>query len=194
MQSRDYLYFKGQRFTLIDVEKGKQIIDYGHFNIPKISGGFCSSCWRGYEAIYSVEKKQLWGIMIEHIFLDDEKRSNKVPVYFTGSCIIALDDENEINNSDFLEAYLDYNYAYELHFTRGILNKINDISQAIQEAKEIDKSDQCDYFKKRELLARKYLKYKYDQHNTYKWRYPAAVKLEKEFKMIWESRRKNERL
>ena len=39
MQSRDYFYYKGQRFTLIDVEKGKQIIDYGRFNIPKVSRG-----------------------------------------------------------------------------------------------------------------------------------------------------------
>lgn len=192
MQSRDYFYFKGQRFTLIDVEKGKQIIDYGRFNIPKESRSYCSRCWRGYETIYSVEKKQLWGIIKENFSLDDERCSNKKPVYFTGSCIIALDDETKLNNSDFLEAYLDYKYAYELHFTRGILNKINDLSQAIQEAKEINESDRDDYFKKRELLARKYLKYNYDQHNTYKWRYQAAVKLEKELISFWESRRKNE--
>lgn len=193
MQSRDYFYYKGQRFTLIDVEKGKQIIDYGRFNIPKVSRGFCSSCWRGYEAVYSVEKKQLWGIIKERIFLDDEKYSNKVPVYFTGSCIIALDDENEMNNSDFLEAYLDYKCAYELHFTRGILNGINDISKAIQEAKELENANRDEYFKERELLARKYLKYNYDEHKTYKWRYPAAVKWEKVFSSFWESRpKKNE--
>ncbi|MCR5599858.1 MAG: hypothetical protein K6G33_03815 [Ruminococcus sp.] len=190
MQSRDYFYFKGQKFTLIDVEKGKQIIDFGRFNIPKIKQGYCSSCWRGYTAVYSVEKKQLWGIKYNRESGDIEDVSRKTPVFFTGSCIIALDNNRDLKNSDQLADFLSFEYAFELHFTRGILTEINDISKAIQEAKELENDNRDEYFKERELLARKYLKYNYDEHKTYKWRYPAAVKWEKEFIRFWESRRK----
>ena len=71
-----------------------------------------------------------------------------------------------------------------------VLTFLKKAEVTVQEAKEINESDRDDYLKKRELLARKYLKYNYDQHNTYKWRYPAAVKLEKELNSFWESRRK----
>lgn len=192
MQTRDYFYFKGQKFTLIDVEKGKQIIDYGRFNIPKVDGGYCSHCWRGYKAVYSVEKKQLWGIKTNMVWIDDEVVSRKTPVFFTGSCIIALDNNRDLRNSDTLTDFLDFDSAYELHFTRGILNRINDISRAIHEAKKLDNTNRDDYFQKRKLLARKYLKYKYDEYKTYKARYPAAVKSEKQLKKFWESRRKKD--
>lgn len=192
MQSRDYFYFKGQKYTLIDVEKGKQIIDYGRFGIPKVDGGTCSSCWRGYKAVYSVEKKQLWGIKYNCCSGDVESVSPKVPIYFTGSCIIALDNNRDLRNSDELTDFLNFDSAYELHFTRGILNRINDISEAICEAKKLDKTNRDAYINKRKMLSRKYLHYKYDEHKTYKSRYPAAVKWEKQFKKFWELRRKKD--
>lgn len=168
-QISDYFYYKGQKFTLIDVEKGKQIIDYGRFRIPKYDGGYVSSCWRGYKAVYSVEKKQLWGIKQNFAYGYDEEKSEKVPIYFTGSCIIAFGDDI-FSNSDFLESYLWFDKAYELHFTRGILTWENDISKAILEAKSLYDYDEEEYFKAQYQLARKYLKYKYDDNRTYKWR------------------------
>lgn len=182
MQARDYFYYRGLKYTLIDVEKGKQIIDYGRFRIRDVKYGYCSNCWRGYKAIYSVEKKQLFGIKYNCQSFGDNEVSKKVPVYYTGSCIIALDN-SETKKSDQLTDFLDFESAYELHFTRGILNGVNDISEAIREFKGLDQTNE-NFLENCEQLSRKYLKYNYD-YKTYKWRYEAAIKTEKELKKIF---------
>lgn len=46
-------------------------------------------------------------------------------INFTGSCIIArTTDRNSWLNSDFLECYVNFDEALELHFTDGMLDEV----------------------------------------------------------------------
>ena len=98
---------------------------------------------------------------------------------YTRSCIIALaeNEEKKFYNSDFLECYLDYDIALELHFTNGILDEIINLADAINEMRELEKteeykSENTQPFTRKSLrkeIAYKHLKYEYDYRN-YKWK------------------------
>ncbi len=170
-QKPDYFYYNNKKCVLIDVEKGKQLIEHGSFNIPDNGLEPCSHCCRGYIATYYVEDKHLYGFKQNYHSWEGEEISGKVPVYFTGSCIIACGSTD--NGTDFLESYLKYTRAYELHFTNGKLDEENELALAIKEAKKllkICKSNYDRYLSGSASIARKYLKYEYDYLRTYKWR------------------------
>ena len=50
VQASDSFSFKRKKYVLVDVEKGKQIIDCADFQMPEHTFSMCSACWRGYMA------------------------------------------------------------------------------------------------------------------------------------------------
>ena len=105
-------------------------------------------------------------------------KSEKLFINYTGSCIIALaeNEEKKFYNSDFLECYLGYDVALELHFTNGILDEVINLGDAIIEFRALEeteeyKSENTQPFTRKSLrkeIAYKHLKYEYDYRN-YKW-------------------------
>ena len=81
-QEPDYFYYKDKKYVLIDVEKGKQIIDHGVFNIPESDLETCSGCWRGYIANYYIDGKFLYGTKQNYHTFYGEEISDKVPIYY----------------------------------------------------------------------------------------------------------------
>ena len=178
VQVSDSVKYKRKKFVLIDVEKGKQLIDCADFKMPEHIPCFNTSCWRGYTAEYVIRKDKLYGTRYEW---DDEQRkeieSETLFLNFTGSCVIARTKENNAwMNSDFLECYVYFDEAYELHFTDGILDEVLDLHKAITEAKEVilpmykseSKLPHIDTSFLKEIAVMN-LKYEYD-YRTYKWR------------------------
>ncbi len=175
MQASDTVIFNNQEFKLIDIEKDKSLISCADFSVPKNNFTYNSSCWRGYTATYSIENKKLYGIRHEMNWEDfKENSSKKLFLNFTGSIVIA---QGDAFNTDFLNCYLDFNIAYELHFTNGIIDEINPLNNAIEEMRNIEKttsyqSEKTEPYERlmiRENLSRKNLKYTYDE-SSYKWR------------------------
>lgn len=138
VQASDSFIFKRKKYVLIDVEIGKQIIDCADFHMPEHTPSFCTACWRGYTADYKVRGDRLYGIRYEwDSILHKDVKSDMQMMYFTGSCIIArTEGKNSWLNSDFLECYVNFDEAYELHFTEGILDEVLDLEEAIVKAKE----------------------------------------------------------
>lgn len=180
VQVSDSVKYKRKKFVLIDVEKGKQLIDCADFRIPEHMPCFNTSCWRGYTAEYAIKGNKLYGTRFEW---DADKhkdlKSETLFLPFTGSCVIARTGKNNSwINSDFLECYVRFDEAYELHFTDGILDEVLDLAKAITEAKEFIDSDiyneeSTELYAKRKCLeeiAFMNLKYEYD-YRTYRWRY-----------------------
>ena len=54
IQASDKVIYKKKKYTLIDVEKGKQIINCAEFKMPEHSFFMSSGCWRGYTAEYKI--------------------------------------------------------------------------------------------------------------------------------------------
>ena len=179
IQASDKVIYKKKKYTLIDVEKGKQIINCAEFKMPEHAFFMSSGCLRGYTAEYIIEDEKLYGIKYETDWDEMKKiKSEKLFMNYTGSCIIALaeNEEKKFYNSDFLECYLDYDIALELHFTNGILDEIINLADAINEMRELEKteeykSENTQPFTRKSLrkeIAYKHLKYEYDYRN-YKW-------------------------
>ncbi|MBE5952321.1 MAG: hypothetical protein E7260_12200 [Lachnospiraceae bacterium] len=179
VQVSDSVKYKRKKYVLIDVEKGKQIIDCADFKMPEHLPCYNTSCWRGYTAEYVIRKDKLYGTRYEW---DDEQRkeieSETLFLNFTGSCVIARTTKNNTwLNSDFLECYVRFDEAYELHFTDGVLDEVLDLHKAITEAKEFIESetykDESTEPQVRanclEEIAYMNLKYDYD-YRTYRWR------------------------
>lgn len=179
VQAKDYVMFRNQEFVLIDVESGKQIICCADFVMPKpIEAVWSSACQRGYTANYTIRDGKLYGIRCECDEDDNFVKSNELPLNFTGSCVIASGEAGgRWGRSDFLECYLDFDKAFELHFTNGNLDEERCLSEAIAEMREIEttaayKSEDTEPIERsriRKEIARKHLKYAYDR-NSYKWR------------------------
>ena len=127
-----------------------------------------------------IDKNRLYGI--RHERGEDWNNiisSKQMPLNFTGGCVIAIN--NDENNdmfciSDFLQCYIDYEEAYEIHFTNGILDEVLDLHTAIEEFRCIKKSKEYEEIMQpyqrselREEIARKYLRYSYDKR-SYKCR------------------------
>jgi len=178
IQASDSVRYNKKKYTLIDVEKDKQMIDCAKFVMPVSSHFFTSACWRGYTAEYTIENGKLYGIRTEYSSLKDKHKSDKMFVEFTGSCVIAIgEEEEEWCISDFLECYLDYKEALELHFTNGVLDEVRDLTEAIKEATLLRESEEYinktlepqEYRRLIDLIARKFLKYEYG-FRSYMWR------------------------
>ena len=179
VQASDSFIFKRKKYVLIDVEIGKQIIDCADFHMPEHNPSCCPACWRGYTADYKVRGDKLFGIRFEwDSILHKDVKSDMQMMNFTGSCIIArTEGKNSWLNSDFLECYVNFDEAYELHFTEGTLDEVLDLGEAIVKAKEFKASEIYlsettePYVRGQHLeeIARMHLKYKYD-YRTYRWR------------------------
>ncbi len=179
MQASDTVIYKRKKYTLIDVEKGKQMIDCAEFPGSGEIYAFSFACWRGYTAEYRIRDGKLYGVRCEEkMEMETSLQSQEMFVNYTGSCVIAWNrDKDAWGNSDFLECYLDYDEALELHFTDGVLDEVRDLAEAIQEQKEwkkkVENGDEQAKIRLslvgREELARRYLKYEYDE-SSYMWR------------------------
>ena|GEM_PF-5250170 len=100
--------------------------------------------------------------------------SEKTPIKYTGSCIIA--GQGGGWNTDFIECYLYYNEAYELYYSDGLLVETRSLKSAINKFRneenaninkdEVDPSQRSQL---REDIAHSPLKYAYEC-STYKWR------------------------
>lgn len=176
VQVSDCIKYKRKKYVLIDVEKGKQMIDCADFKIPEHEPAFNTSCWRGYTAEYVIKNNKLYGTRYEWDAVQHKNlKSECLFLNFTGSCVIARTKENNSwLNSDFLECYLRFDEAYELHFTDGVLDEVLDLAKAITEAKEVEMYDVESSLPHAnrgllEEIAFMNLKYEYD-YRTYKWR------------------------
>lgn len=179
MQSCDYIWYKNEKFVLIDCEKEKDIINSADFGLKSFSAMTC--CYRGYTAEYFIENNFLYGkkTVLDYTEKSDSnitinfKTSPKIKTNYTGSAIIAINDKSQYIMSDWFETFLFFDRAYELYFIDGELLELTDLSPAIQEYKALKdnlKNTQNCYEilnKKREEIALKYLQYEY---GDYKWR------------------------
>ncbi len=184
IQMNDYLWYKGEKFVLIDWEKGKSIIDSANFELK----GFicCTDCHRGYLAEYFIdENNMLFGEKSTERYIKNEdgsfktefETSQRLHMNYTGSAVIAIYNNGRMGHSDFLSCYLDYDRAFELYFVDGKLAEITDLASAIkewQDLKKIKDLDQKIYGKKyyeycmkkpdyQDEFAQKYLKYQYNK-------------------------------
>ena len=183
VQASDYVLFENKPFTLIDIEKDKQIIDCAEFTfdteIDEEKIAQTTACWRGYTAEYSIENDILYGIKMINLFIDGEYLevlSRKTKINFSGSCIIAFEnDDDSWPLSDFLPCYLDFGEAYELYFENGHLVEKHNLASAIEKFIRIE--DTKDYKSltpqerdaQLEKIAQEPLKYSYSD-SSYKWR------------------------
>ena len=180
MQSCDYMWYKNEKFVLIDCEKEKNIINSADFGLKNFYTMTC--CYRGYTAEYFIEDNFLYGQKKVAYYSEktdsgitiDFKISPKIKINYTGSAIIAINDDSKYIMSDFFDTFLFFDRAYELYFIDGELCEITDLSPAIQEYKTLTVSlkHSSNYYeilhKKREEIAVKYLQYEY---GNYKWRF-----------------------
>lgn len=201
-QMRDTVCYRGKKYILIDVEQGKQLIDCANFIMPEKNGYVNSSaCHRGYTATYEIEADGLYGIRHEQD-CDGVLSSEKMFFDFTGSIIMAMiyvKAKKWYVNSDYLESYLEHDEAWEVHFTHGKLDGFMDLYAAIKEYEELKKTkeyeemvkskrrkvkEEFDFGKKREEIARKYLRFQYDDL-SYKSRTPEYYKLQERLKEMF---------
>lgn len=179
MQSCDYVWYKNEKFILIDCEKKKDIINSADFGLKNFSAMTC--CYRGYTAEYFIEDNFLYGQkkVVDYTERTDSdikinfKKSPKIKMNYTGSAIIAINNkDNKYIMSDFFETFLLFDRAYELYFIDGELLETTDLSPAIQEYTALKNSlkNTSSYYellgKKRKEIAIKYLQYEY---GNYKW-------------------------
>jgi len=159
MQASDYMYMDNKKYTLIDIEHGKQIITCANFELELDEDEhrrvLCSSCWRGYTAKYWVEDSKLFGEKTIEVWKEGNEDgsevwnarsivSPRVFIPYTGSCIIAYGDQNKFDwaeewkvlNSDFLDVFTITLEAYELYFEYGTLVEKLSLERAIVEAKD----------------------------------------------------------
>lgn len=168
MQSCDYIWYKNEKFVLIDCERGKDIINSADFGLKSFSAMTC--CYRGYTAEYFIEDNFLYGQKTVEDYTEKTdsritikfKTSPKIKTNYTGSAIIAINDDSRYFMSDFFDSFLFFDRAYELYFIDGELLELTDLLPAIQEYKASE-----DSFEKRKEIAVKYLQYEY---GNYKWR------------------------
>lgn len=188
VQALDRFYYNNTCYTLIDVEKNKQIIDSAVFDIPKHEVSISSSCWRGYTAKYWIANKKLYGQRYENDCSSRKRyESTKMYMNYTGSCIVAraIDEHAKWYISDFLECYLDYDEVLELHFHNGVLDEVRSLEKALEEYQllEQDQVYRSENTKPttrkilRQKIACKYLKYEYGLR-SYKWRGSGVDKCE----------------
>ncbi|MBQ6389588.1 MAG: hypothetical protein IJH90_08165 [Mogibacterium sp.] len=167
VQMADYVTYNGRKFTLIDIEMGKSMIGELPGPGPLEERWVCTACWRGYTADYFIIDDCLYVIRSKGGAYDEDRDPADKTIspemkrlHYTGSCIIAGDDAEEYRISDFLECYLNYEEALELHFTNGVLDEVRNLKDAVKEFREGAEA--------REYLARRDLKYEYDDR-TYRW-------------------------
>ena len=181
VQAADYMHIEKKKYTLIDIEDGKQIIDCAVFEMPKHDGNIelSTACRRGYTADYHILGETLYGIKKHEIFIKPHVykviESPKTMIPYTGSCIIAY---GRGRNSDFIHSYIDYDEAFELYFKHGVLIETRTLISAIEKARAFqetyeykNKMEPREISNLREKFAREPLKYRYDERRTYKWRY-----------------------
>ncbi|MDE6730584.1 MAG: hypothetical protein K2J71_07405 [Oscillospiraceae bacterium] len=191
MQSSDYLYYQGKKYTLIATEKDTDLINSADFGLKN---NICMTCcYRGYMAEYFIENNFLYGEKTvdggvertdSQITLFFQK-SQKLRMNYTGSLLLARNRDEHFSLADFIPCYLDFDEAFEFYFIDGELTEITNLSNAIQEwhtiknkldtksgqksgKKHSDKTQEfyTELWRKQDEIAVKYLKY---QYCNYKW-------------------------
>ena len=162
-QASDYVWYNGEKYTLIDCEKDKSVIDSANFGLE--NKYFGTACRRGYTAEYFIENNLLFG---EKTVWDAERTKNSIVIShftssrmrmsYTGSMIIAINNDGSFSGLGFITDYLKFDRALELYFIDGELAEITDLSAAIKEWAAFKKNN--DYDQEREI-ALKHLQYDY---------------------------------
>lgn len=184
IQANDFVWYKNKKYTLIDCEKEKELIDSADFNLEDMDG-VCTSCWRGYMAEYFIDDDELYGIKEIWVPCDDGKKlslgiesSDKKKLNYSGSIIVALNEDGASGCADFTDDFLYFDEAYEMYFEEGVLLEIISLKAAIDEYQSyLSQRDQDNSFNDitdsfsyeselRKQIKAKSLKYKY---KNYKW-------------------------
>lgn len=161
------MYLGKKKYTLIDVEKGKEINGRVKFVMPakvtKKNLAWSTACWRGYTMDYHVVQGKLYGVKKQEIWLEkydrEEVGSPKVFIQFTGSCIVARDFIGQYPSIE--PQLLDFTEAFELYFEQGRLKEKLSISSVLEEAKVIAEGPEKDLYSAHQTVL-KSLKYKYN--------------------------------
>ncbi len=175
IQACDYVWYKGEKFVLIDCEKNKDMIDSANFDLK--NQFMWTACYRGYTAEYFIEEDVLFGIKsVSRLIRTDSKKNPirieteqtlKLKLNYNGSIVIASNNDERLLFLDFLDSYLDCEQAFEMYFIDGCLMEVNDLLKAIKEWKEIEKSmkseniDFRDIYNAKRVFAEKHLEYEY---------------------------------
>ena len=160
MQATDTVNYRKKEYYLIDIEKGKQLINpYDYKNNPEKTIEISSACWRGYEATYEIKDNKLYLSTIN----GDECNSL---LSFTGVLLIVR-DANGYFNTDFLVAVYLFNEVLELVFIEGEIEKVNDLSNILSNYCEGIDENPSDEGKEEYLLKNCIAKY---GSRSYKWR------------------------
>lgn len=179
VQINDNLWYNGEKFVLIDCEKGKNIIDCANFEMEK-TNIHCTACRRGYFAEYFIgENNILYGRKLIYRLTRKKIRlmvSPKLKINYTGSAVIAI-NKNGLGFSELLSFYLDYDRAFGLYFVGGELVEVTNLAPAIKEWQDFKKTkdlEQETYSEKcykyymgkpgyQDEFAQKHLKYRYNK-------------------------------
>lgn len=186
MQFSDYLYYQGKKYTLIAIEKDTDLINSADFGLEN---NICMTCcYRGYQAEYFIEDNFLYGE--KTVQGDTERTDSKITIHFqkstklrmnyTGSLLLARNQNERFSFADFITCYLDFDEAFEFYFIDGELAEITELADAIQEwhtiknkpgtksgRKSIKKhpsetqESYIELWRKQDEIATKYLKYQY---------------------------------
>ena len=167
VQKKDHMSLDGDRFTLLCIERDKEIADHTKFIMPakvtKDNLRWSTGCYKGYTMeFYSIQKK-LYAAKKQDIWCDDdikEVESKRIFVPFTGSCVIARGG-NYCSVSNRTMWYIEYNEAFELYFEKGVLKEKRSLASSIEKAKPFIEVRDKDYDSARQILLEG-LKYKYE--------------------------------
>lgn len=192
MQSKDTVFYNNEKYILFACEENKNLINSAVFEVEGYP--IClTSCYRGYYADYYIENDFIYGIKkLEKNYTESGYNSSpKTKLNYTGSIIIARDRELKFCRSFLYYHYTNYDMALEMYFIDGELAEVNDLAPAIKEwnklcedaeaqkQKPLSGQKQCKYKKqnipilskelyyKQEEIAKKYLKYKYNEFCDY---------------------------
>ena len=171
----DDFFYNNENYILIDHESMIAELAVFTMDFPKTVFDIIlnTACTKGYQANYTVEEGKLFArVGKETSSSPNFIFSNKEPIPYTGGCIIArfMRSPVAIYSRDSWSGYIDFEEAYELHFTNGQLDEERSLIEGILEAKKTEnepwyKSESTTPSMRWDLrhdIARKYLIYNYE--------------------------------
>ncbi|MDE6088746.1 MAG: hypothetical protein K2G25_10230, partial [Oscillospiraceae bacterium] len=119
MQSCDYLYYQGKKYTLIATEKNTDLINSADFGLE--NNIYMTCCYRGYQAEYFIEDNFLYGEKTVDGEIEETdsqiiihfQKSPKLRMNYTGSLLLARNQDERFSFADFINCYLNFDEAFE---------------------------------------------------------------------------------
>ena len=168
-QKSDYMYFERKKYTLIAVEKDKDMKGRVKFimppNTPSADKCRSSACWMGYTMDYHVIRNSLYGAKKQSVWCDssnnfEDVKSAKAFIPFTGSCIIA-NGPVHLNSMGNRGWYIYGHEAFELYFEQGKLKERLPLTPVMEKAKAMTEGSPDEYCYDASQIVHNSLKYKY---------------------------------